>query len=281
MILITSANGKTERHLIRRLSGKGKPVRALDISKESAQLKALGADEIVIGDMLDRSVLQRSMKGVSTMIQIGPPFHPKETEMGKAVIDAAAEAKIEHFIYFSVTHPQISALINHRAKLIVEEYLIDSGLNYTILQPMHYMQNISIKDVLHRGVVRMMYNLETRLSHVDMADVAEAAARVVREEGHIGATYELCGSDYISTNEIAAIIGNEAGHEIKAQLLPISTFLSFDGIAGLGEYGKDGLRRLFEYYGRRGILGNPNVLTWLLGRTPTTFAEYVRREIKE
>ncbi len=39
----------------------------------------------------------------------------------------------------------------------------------------------------------------------------------------------------------------------------------------------DALARLFDHYGHYGIIGNPNVLGWLLGRQPTSFAEYVRR----
>ena len=37
--------------------------------------------------------------------------------------------------------------------------------------------------------------------------------------------------------------------------------------------------RLFDHYGRYGITDNPNVLTWLLGRPPTGFDEYVRRSL--
>jgi hypothetical protein len=41
----------------------------------------------------------------------------------------------------------------------------------------------------------------------------------------------------------------------------------------------DAMVRLFEHYGRYGITGNPNVLTWLLGRSPTSFGEYVQRSL--
>jgi hypothetical protein len=37
--------------------------------------------------------------------------------------------------------------------------------------------------------------------------------------------------------------------------------------------------RLFDHYGRYGITGNPNVLSWLLGRSPTTFFDYTRRSL--
>ncbi len=31
-------------------------------------------------------------------------------------------------------------------------------------------------------------------------------------------------------------------------------------------------------YGSHDFLGNPNVLTWLLGQTPTSFEDFARRE---
>ena len=45
------------------------------------------------------------------------------------------------------------------------------------------------------------------------------------------------------------------------------------------EYAYDVMYRLFGHYSRYGITGNPNVLTWLLGRKPTTLREYVQREL--
>lgn len=282
MILITSANGKTGRHLIPLLAAKREPVRALDISEKAVDLKSIGASEVVIGDTLDHTTLRKAVQGVRAIVHVGPPFHLQETQMGKAVIDAARSAGVERFLYFSVTHSQIGALFNHKAKLAVEEYLINSDLNYTILQPMHYMQNIRIPDVIRDGVVRQMYDLDRRLSHVDMADAAEAAVKVLTEDGHYGATYELCGlrSDYLSTNELAIIISGVSGRHIKAEMIPLSAFLSSARTAHFGDYQREGMRRLFEYYGEHGIFGNPNVLTWLLGRNPTTFEEYVRREMR-
>jgi hypothetical protein len=40
-----------------------------------------------------------------------------------------------------------------------------------------------------------------------------------------------------------------------------------------------GLRRLFSYYDHYGITGNANVLSWLLGRRPNSFADYCKREL--
>ena len=39
------------------------------------------------------------------------------------------------------------------------------------------------------------------------------------------------------------------------------------------------LHRLFGYYDRYGITGNANVLGWLLGHPPGSFAAYCRRQL--
>lgn len=46
-------------------------------------------------------------------------------------------------------------------------------------------------------------------------------------------------------------------------------------------YGRECFRHLAETYSEYGIVGNPNVLSWLLQRKPTTFAQYVERELNK
>jgi hypothetical protein len=48
---------------------------------------------------------------------------------------------------------------------------------------MHYMQNIDIGHVVADGVLQQPYSLDTPLAHVDLEDVAEVAAAVVRFPG--------------------------------------------------------------------------------------------------
>jgi len=41
------------------------------------------------------------------------------------------------------------------------------------------------------------------------------------------------------------------------------------------------LAKMFEYYAKYGLTGNPNTLRCLLGREPTTLAEFVGRSTGE
>src|ERR1700761_8103340 len=83
----------------------------------------------------------------STILYIGPPFHPYEVAFGMNMIDAAvAESKkphtaFRHFIFSSALHPELSKLLHHHQKAQIEEYLTESGLAYTVLQPSTFMDN--------------------------------------------------------------------------------------------------------------------------------------------
>ena len=57
-------------------------------------------------------------------------------------------------MYISVIHPEIDDLVNHKAKLAVESHLINSRLDWTVLRPQHYMQNILVARVIDDVVTR-------------------------------------------------------------------------------------------------------------------------------
>jgi uncharacterized protein YbjT (DUF2867 family) len=232
--------------------------------------------------MLDAARCAAATTGVRAVVHIGPPMHPREAEMGHAVVLAARRAQIEHFVQFSVTHPQLEPLLNHQAKLAVERQVLLSRLPFTVLQPMHYMQNIDVTGIVAGGRLLQPYDVDTALAHVDLEDVAEVASLVVLEPAHFFATYELCGSDYTSGRQIAATISQIAGTPVAAERRALAPLAEPQGPppsapSAEEDYRHDAMARLFDHYGRYGITGNANVLGWLLGRLPTTFADYVRR----
>jgi uncharacterized protein YbjT (DUF2867 family) len=280
VILVTAANGRTGRSVVGALARSGQHVRAFDIASDVEQLTGEGAAEVMVGDMLHPDDLRRAVEGVSVVVHIGPPMHPREAEMGHGVVSAARHGGVEHFVQFSVTHPQLEPLLNHQAKLAVERSVLLSRMAFTILQPMHYMQNIDVGHVVAGGVLGQAYSLDTRLAHVDLEDVAEVAAKVAGDPRHHYATYELCGRDFCNAHELARIVADEAGMEITVRQVELAVPAT-PGIIPSEEddHRHDAMFRLFDHYGRYGITGNPNVLGWLLGRAPTGFDQYVRRSL--
>lgn len=284
MILITGAAGKTGRAVIQALSRRGETLRALVHDPGQIQtVKALGVHEVLVGDLLSRSALDEAFKDVHAVYHIPPNVNPDEVVIGKNMIDAAQSAGIEHFVFHSVLQPQIEAMPHHWKKLRVEEALLQSGLPFTILQPTAYMQNILAQwdNIIQRGSYSAPYPEETRLSMVDLEDVAQVAATVLTEAGHAGATYELVGEHAISQIKVAAILSHKLNRPIQITVTPLKDWEERARASGLGDYQVDTLIRMFRYYADYGFEGNPHVLNWLLGRPPRSFEDFVTRMVRE
>jgi len=284
VILVTGAAGKTGQAVIKALVAGRQPVRALVRRDEQTQtVKSLGAEEAIVGDMRDATTLKRAAQGAHAIYHICPNVSPEEIQIGKTAIAAAREAGVERFVFHSVMHPQTEAMTHHWNKLRVEEALFESGLAYTILQPSSYMQNVlgGWKAIVERGVYTVPYTVEARMSMVDLDDVAHAAAVVLTEPDHLGATYELAGPEVLTQTQIAEILGKHLKRPVRAEQITIEAWTLQAHASGMGEYQIETLLKMFHYYDRNGFWGNPHTLSQLLGRTPTKFDAFVERTIRE
>ncbi len=280
MILVTGAGGKTGQAVIRALAARGEAVRAFVRRPEQrAAVQALGAAEALAGDLHDVSALARAAAGVQAIYFVCPNVNPNEVGFGLAAIAAARAAGVERFVYHSVLHPQTEAMPHHWNKLRVEEALLESGLPFTILQPAPYMQNLRAgwEAIVSQGVYGVPYPVETRLSLVDLEDVGEAAATVLTGPGHTSATYEVVGTTGLSQLEVADILSRHLGRTVQAQVQSLEAWEDRARSVQLGEYQISNLLAMFRYYAQYGLTGNPNILTWLLGRPPGTLGAYVER----
>jgi len=281
MILVTGAAGKTGLYVIQELVEKGARIRALVHHREYIeQVEEIGAIEVLHGDLCDQRTVDQAVEGIRAVYHIPPNVHPDEVAIGQTVISAAQSAEIEHFVYHSVVHPHIESMPHHWQKMRVEEQLFSCGLAFTILQPAAYMQNILAQwdTLIGDGSYRVPYPIETQLSLVDLKDVAEAARLVLTEDGHAGATYELTGTTPMSQIEVAQTLSDGLGREVTAERTPIEVWERGARAAGLGTYAIETLTQMFFYYEHHDFVGSPQILSWLLGRPPTTLAEVIEYE---
>ena len=284
MILVTAANGNQGKILIPRLLNAGAAVRACVRSDQSAEaLRAAGVAEVIVGDLSEPGLLARSMDGVAAAYHVGPTLHPKEREIGFAAVDAARAAGVKHFVMSSVLHSITTDLVQHEIKRDIEEHLLSSGLEFTILQPANYMLAHRLKPAFEQEVFRLSWSLERYQSMVALADVAEVVASVLTErERHAGATYELVAPGRYTAHDLGKIIAGVIGREISVEEIDCDTFLNqVLGDPDQFPYQARVMRAISTRYSSHDFVGNPNVLTWLLGRLPTTFEQFVQSQFAE
>ena len=281
MILVTAANGNQGKLLIPRLLAAGLSVRASVRSEASANaLRAAGVDDVIVGDLVDSDVLESAVRGADAIYHVGPTLSSSERAVGFAIVDAAVAAGVRHFVMSSVLHAITTDLLQHEIKRDIEEHLLSSGLDFTILQPANYMLAHRLKPAFERGVFELTWSLDRKQSLVDIGDIAEVAASVLGDlDRHVGATYELASPGRYTAFELADIIAGVVGEPITAGEIDVDTFAGrmFGDIEpSEKDYRLRAMHAISARYSSNDFVGNPNVLTWLLGRTPTTWEQFVR-----
>ncbi|MEM8862047.1 MAG: NmrA family NAD(P)-binding protein, partial [Chloroflexota bacterium] len=182
-----------------------------------------------------------------------------------------------HFVYHSVLHPQTQEMPHHWNKLNVEEMIFGSGLPFTIVQPTAYMQNLlpNWDSIQKDGILCLPYPAGTRISLVDLNDVAEAAAIILQTDKYVGATLELIGTPPHSQTEVCKILSRVFGQTIQFETVSLTTWET--GAQGLSPYARETLMAMFRYYEKFGLIGNSAVLEMVLGRPPATLRAFIER----
>lgn len=287
MILVTGAAGKTGRAVLAALAKQGSQTRGL--VRRPEQREGLTANEVVVGDMQDPKAIERALDGIDALYLICPNVHPAELEIAHLWIAAAQRNKLERFVYHSVLYPQLEAMPHHWKKLRAEEALIQSGLNFTILQPAIYMQNVipSFEVIKRSGVYKVPYSVDASFSMVDLQDVAEVAAVTLRLRqsqkyssvlSH--SNFQLCGPGNLTSVEIAERLSEHFNRPVTAESVSLKEWQMEAKNKGMSPYAVDSLSKMFGYYDKHGLEGRSWVLHSLLKRIPTTYSEFLEREAK-
>ncbi len=275
-ILAVGAAGKFAGFVVPELAKRGARVRGLiqDPKQGDAVLKA-GAAEIAIGDLTDRTSMDAALKGVDAVFYVAPAFIPNEAQIGESMVAAAKQAGVRRFVFSSVIHPILSALSNHAAKAPVEEAVLASDMEFTFLEPAMFFQNYAAAwpGVVKSGVYAEPWSAETRFTRVDYRDVAEVAALALTEDRLLFGTFELCAEGNLNREDVAALMSEVLGREIKAGNLspkppaPGGAAESPQAVA---------MKPMLDWYDHHGLLGNPLTLRAILGREPRTLRDYFK-----
>jgi uncharacterized protein YbjT (DUF2867 family) len=281
MILVTGAAGKTGKAVIAELALQGADVHAF-VHRDThvSGVEDAGAAAVTVGSLDDADALSTAAKKCEAIYHICPNVSPDEVIYARAAITASTANGIRRFVYHSVLHPHIEAMPHHWQKMRVEELLYASALDVTVLQPTAYMQNLAaVWPSIVDGIYPIPYPILTRISLVDLDDVAEAAALVLTHDGHSGAVYELCGTAPLNQREVADTLAEVLGQQVRAQAETPEVWEARARYLGMPDYQRETLAKMFRYYAAHGLQGNPNTLRWLLDREPTSLAEFVQRAV--
>lgn len=165
---------------------------------------------------------------------------------------------------------------------------MESGLNFTILQPAHFMnmepfQVLALKPEKTEVVYGALWDPSVKFSFLALQDLAEAVAKVLEErERHYFSVYPLSSTLPMSYNKVCETVGEFLGINIVTKQVPFEQSVEmllgrlFGTSLVVDPKTVDVAERLVLYYNRHGLSGDPNVLERLIGRKTTNFGDFAK-----
>lgn len=222
IILVTGATGQQGGAVYRHLRNKGYRLRALvrDLNSNKAHRLMGHGGEVFQGSLDDPDSLMRAMDGVYGVFSV-QPYTANEIQQGQAVVDAAKQRGVAHLVYSSIGGAEEDTSIPHfETKTKVEEYLQSSGLRYTILRPVFFMENWLRKfdywgEPIRNGQVEQPLNPTTNLQMIAVDDIGAFAALAFGDPDKWKDRIFPLAGDELSMRQIADAFSGVTSQEVK------------------------------------------------------------------
>lgn len=277
-VLVTGPTGKVGRRLIPRLIRRGLIVRAAS----RVPLAATEGLEPVRFDWSDETTYDAAARGVEAMFIVPGPIPQAEHAMHiRSLLGNVAAAGVKRIVLLSSygvgQAPPETPL--RQIEIAVET----SGIPYTILRPVAFMQNFSEglrwQESFAEGIRKRDEIVgpggEGIVSYVSADDIATVAAIALTEQGHEGKSYDLVGPEPLTLSQVAKQISWVAGRPIRyveTDRTPIRDALI---AAGATREAAEHNSQLYTFAFSSNMFGilNDHILK-VAGRPPESFGEF-------
>ena len=276
--LIIGGTGNVGTQVVKYMLQANKPVRVLTTSLEKAAKLPVYVDPFV-ANLDEPETLTKAFAGIDKVFLLNPQGHT-EVEQAVNAVNAAKKAGVSKIVYQSIHNVRQGAHIPHfQTKIAIEEAIIASGLTYTFICPNNFYQNdFWFKDAVAAYGIYPQPIGEVGLSRVDVRDIGEAAVKALFDSAYDGMYIPLVGPEALTGEDTAAILIEELGFKVN--------YGGNDLVAWAAQAKKtlpawlvDDWVQMYRFFQEKGLKASANdlqLLTWVLGRAPRSYASFVR-----
>ncbi len=228
MFAITGATGEIGRRVAARLAERGLPLRL--IVRDPGRAPQLREAAVFrVSSYGDAKAMGRALTGVGTLFLVSAhdlmgvilrSFENKEpiptydrVQQHIAAVAAAAAVGVHRIVYLSFLSAAPDAtFILSRDHFHTEEYIRAAGVAFTFLRQTLYMDKVP--DLISGSDFIRAPAGEGHVAWVSRDDVADVAAAVLTEDGHVGLTYDVTGPEGLTMVETSERLSIAVGRKI-------------------------------------------------------------------
>jgi NADH dehydrogenase len=215
-VLVTGGTGFVGREIVRELIASGHRVRSLSRGTHLRE-----SPEMPPGNVLDAASLPQAFAGVEAVIHLvgiisefgEQTFENVHIRGTQNVVSAAQQAGAKRFVHMSALGTRPNAVARyHQSKWAAEEIVRGSGLDWTIFRPSIIygpgdgFVNLFARIIRRSPIVPIMGNGESKFQPVTVESVATAFVKALAEPRAVHQTFDLCGAEVFTLNEIVDVI---------------------------------------------------------------------------
>lgn len=228
-ILVTGATGILGSAVIETLLTKISPQQIHVLSRNEGKLFKMQSEGLNVfqGDYDDRDSLEQAMIGVDTVLLISAGDEGDRMKQHKNVIDAAKNVGVANIAYTSRClrdrYTVVNTLMNDHFN--TEDYITESGMNYTIFRNILYMDVIPLfvgKQVFETGISQPAG--DGKVAFALRKEMGEAMANVLLNEPFANNIFKFTGNEAYSFYDVAIALTELSGKEVKYTPIEASIF---------------------------------------------------------
>ena len=237
-VLVTGASGFVGNVVVNELLAQGHAVRALVRRGSEKKLKERERVEIAFGDCLDHEALERAAADCEAVMHLvgiirefpgrGITFEQVHVQATRNVVDAAKAAGARRYLHMSAlgARPE-PADPYHVTNFRADEYVINSGLSYTIFRPSviygpeDQSINLFARQIRRLGFFPIIGDGTYQLQPVPVWTVARAFVWALELPTTEKKIYEVGGPEPLTYNDIIDTIAKVLGRHIKKIHQPV------------------------------------------------------------
>jgi uncharacterized protein YbjT (DUF2867 family) len=251
-ILVFGATGSQQFNVISEGIKKGAEVIAATSSEKSFdKLKQAGATPVLanLSDAYKMMEVTKGIDAIAFMIPVSLPNPLDGLQYAKNVIDAAKENGVKKIVW-NVSGwlvPQKIGIPGEDVKLDIRDYLINSGLDYVIIQPSIYMENMMgpFCAPFIKNEKKLAYPTPEimPIGWIASRDVSAFVVEAIYNENLKADSFQISGLENLKGNDLAEQFSNGVDEKIVYYTQPAKEFgdilkpwVGEEGAAGVASY---------------------------------------------
>lgn len=276
-ILITGATGTNGREAIKQLIDAGYSVRVMVRNPGEKSRFESERIEIVKGDYSRPDTLLPALDGIESAFLV-TPVHREALVWSRHFIDAAKKKGLKHIVRLSGMHAAMdsqSEIIRMHAE--ADHYLKASSLDYTILQPNAFYQNMffSARSIKEQNAFYLPLR-DGKQSLVDVRDIAAVAVKVLTRPEQKNKTFILTGPEPLSYYDVAEKLSSLMKREIEYINMSPETAKQQLLASGMPEWNASALIESYGAFASGMYTDTTDDINNILKRDPISFNTFLK-----